>query len=245
MRIMRVASLLFAFGAGTGAADEDGLRLGVPAVLESSGFAQYLVPRYSLKTGVRIDRVAEGAGAEMAFEPGDPHLFSGLGASWTLTHDGDPRAVAFEDWLRSDVGKRTIESFEAPDGSVFSVRVKQAVAAAVARYDGDAAAGESISLTHCGRCHVVNETNRMNGMGSTPSFAVLRGFRDWDQRFAQFFLLNPHPSFTLIEEISEPFDPSRPPPIVPLRITLEDLDAILAYVEGIAPADLGAPLQFQ
>ncbi len=39
-----------------------------------------------------------------------------------------------------------------------------------------------------------------------------------------------------------PFDESRPSPIVPLRITLDDLDAILAYVATIEPAQLsGAP----
>jgi hypothetical protein len=73
----------------------------------------------------------------------------------------------------------------------------------------------------------------------------MRGFSNWRARFAGFFAINPHPSFTIIEDVTEPFDQTRPPPIVPLEMTLDDLDAILAFVSRIAPADLGAPLQYQ
>jgi mono/diheme cytochrome c family protein len=217
----------------------------VPAPLESSGFADYVVPRFSLKTGIRISRVAQAEAAEMRFTAEGTPLFSGLGTQWALEHDGDPRAERFLDWLRSDVGKRTIESYQTPDGQVFSTVVRKAVVAVMPDYDGDADRGEALSLSLCGRCHVINEKNRMNGMGSTPSFAMLRSLRDWDDRFARFFLLNPHPAFTQIAEVSEPFDPSLPPPIVPMEMTQGDLDAIMAYVQGIAPADLGAPLHLQ
>ena len=42
--------------------------------------------------------------------------------------------------------------------------------------------------------------------------------------------------------MTPPFDESRPPPIVPLRLTVAEIDAILAYVAGLTPADLGRPL---
>jgi mono/diheme cytochrome c family protein len=226
-------------------AQENELRLAVPDALEASGFAQYLVPRFSLKTNIRISRVPEGDEAQMRFGTGGQVLFVGLGEQWSLSHDGDPRAERFLDWLTSDVGKRTIESFEAPDGERFSTEVRVARAQTVTVYDGDAAIGEQLSLSMCGRCHVVNKKNRMKGMGSTPSFAVLRGLPDWDTRFATFHLLNPHPSFTQIEDVTEAFDPALPPPIVPLSMTLADLEAILAYVAGIEAADLGAPIQVQ
>jgi hypothetical protein len=32
---------------------------------------------------------------------------------------------------------------------------------------------------------------------------------------------------------------------VPVEMTLEDLEAILAFVSRIPPADLGAPIQYQ
>lgn len=224
---------------------QEGLRLAVPNALEQSGFAQFVVPRFGLKTGVRISRVEEGAEAEMRFADGGDVLFEGAGGQWSLAHDGSAGAERFSDWLRSDIGRRTIESFVAPDGSTFSTEVKVAVAAPVSSYDGDANEGEKLSLEMCGRCHVINDKNRMNGMGATPSFAVLRSFADWDQRFETFHLRNPHPSFTQITDVTDPFDPSLPSPIVPMEMTQADLTAILTYVAEMAPADLGAPLQTQ
>ncbi|WP_299405542.1 cytochrome c [uncultured Roseobacter sp.] len=226
-------------------AAQEELRLAVPTLLEQSGFAQFVVPRFVLKTGVRITRVGESEAAGMRFTTEGRALFEGLGARWGFEHDGGEGAERFATWLRSDIGKRTIESFVAPDGSRFSVQVKAVAVTPVLRYDGDPVAGETLSLSMCGRCHVINEKNRMNGMGATPSFAVLRGLSDWDDRFATFHLRNPHPSFTQIEDITDPFDPTLPPPIVPMEMTQKDLEAILAYVSGITPADLGAPLQTQ
>lgn len=221
------------------------MRLAVPEALETSGFMQFLIPRFSLKTGVRFDRVAEGAEAEMQFGTQGEPVFTGLGEVWALAHNDDPRAVRFQDWLTSDIGKRTVESFTSEGGDTFSGEVRVAAVAAAPEYTGNEAEGERLSLSLCGRCHVINESNRMNGMESTPSFSLLRSMGDWDRRFESFHLLNPHPSFTQIDGVTEPFDPSRPSPIVPMTMTLDDLDAILAYVARIVPADLGAPLQLQ
>ena len=54
-----------------------------------------------------------------------------------------------------------------------------------------------------------------------------------------------HGAFTQVEDVTPPFDPLSPSPIVPVEMTLDDLDAILAYVWTIKPADLGAPIQSQ
>ena len=80
----------------------------------------------------------------------------------------------------------------------------------IGRHDGDALRGEEVSLSHCGRCHVVSDKNRMNSIGSTPSFAVLRTLRDWEDRFQAFYVLNPHPAFTQITDVTKPFDATRP-----------------------------------
>ncbi|MEM9576656.1 MAG: hypothetical protein AAF999_06550 [Pseudomonadota bacterium] len=226
-------------------AQEAELRLAVPQALEDAGFMQFLVPRFSLKTSIRITRVPEGDAAQMHFGASGTPVFEGLGQVWHLAHDGDPRAERFEDWLLSDIGLRTIESYAMADGSGFTGPSVEAETPEVMVFAGDAALGETLSLEKCGRCHVVNESNRMKGMGSTPSFALMRTFEDWETRFATFHELKPHPSFTQIDGITRAFDPARPPPIVPVTMTIGDLDAILAYVAGIAPADLGAPLQFQ
>ena len=81
---------------------------------------------------------------------------------------------------------------------------------------GDIDLGETLSLLHCGRCHVVNEKNRMGGIGSTPSFGALRAMPAWGDRFAVFWTLSPHPSFTQVEGMTEPFDPQHPPAIAPV-----------------------------
>lgn len=224
---------------------EDALRLAVPEALAQSGFAQFIVPRFALKAGIRITRVDEAAQSEMRFIAGDTPVFEGLGQGWQLAHDGSPRAVRFDAWLRSDIGRRTIESFTAPDGSRFKAATGPTVKAFPLEYDGDRAEGERLSLQMCGRCHVINAENRMKGMGATPSFAALRSLANWDDRFATFHLRNPHPSFTQIAGVTAPFDPTLPPPIVPLEMTQDDLEAILAYVAGLSPADLGAPLHVQ
>ena len=245
MKLFRQAVALVLMWGSAASAQESELRLAVPDALEASGFAQYLVPRFSLKTSIRILRVPDGADAQMRFGTDGNVVFVGLGKEWGFSHDGDARAERFLEWLKSDVGQRTIESFETPDGDSFSTQVRVAPKETETVYEGDAAVGERISLSMCGRCHVVNKKNRMQGMGSTPSFAVLRGFPDWDTRFSTFHLLNPHPSFTQIENVTEAFDPALPPPIVPLLMTLADLESILAYVSGIEAADLGAPIQLQ
>jgi hypothetical protein len=95
----------------------------------------------------------------------------------------------------------------------------------------------------CGRCHVVSERNRFGGIGSTPSFPALRSMPDWEDRFRTFWALNPHPSFTQVEGLTEPFDPASPPHIAPVHLTMAESDAILAYVAGIAPKDLGAEIE--
>ena len=240
-----LGAVVCAVGLGPAIVNAEDLKLAVPGALEASGLAQYIVPRFSLKTSVRIERVGEGQPSDMQFTDAGTAVFQGPSQRWGLEHNGDPRAVRFLEWLRSDVGKRTIESFTAGDGTTYSAELTAARVEVDVSFDGDISKGETLSLALCGRCHVINESNRMNGMGSTPSFRVLRGFGDWDRRFANFHLLNPHPSFTQIEGVTDPFDPSLPSPIVPVELTVEDLQAILAYVSGVTPADLGAPLQLQ
>jgi len=92
---------------------------------------------------------------------------------------------------------------------------------------------------------VVDNQTRMSGIGSTPSFAVLRSLPDWDSRFAAFFALNPHPAFTIIPDVTPAFTAQRPSPIVPITLSLDELEAILAYAASIAAADLGGALVHQ
>ena len=107
----------------------------------------------------------------------------------------------------------------------------------------DYAPGEKLTLFHCGRCHVINERNKYGSIGSTPSFGALRTLDDWEDRFNSFYALAPHPAFTQIENVTEPFPPHRPSPIHPLELTLQDIDTIREFARTIPPKDLGAPVR--
>lgn len=106
------------------------------------------------------------------------------------------------------------------------------------------APGEKLALYACGRCHVVSERNRLGGIGSTPSFAAMRALGDWQDRFDAFWTLAPHPAFTQIEGVTEPFPENRPSPIAPVELTLEQVHAIRDYARSIPAKDLGPALEF-
>lgn len=250
-RILIVLSCVLVLLTGTnqGEAQSRSFRMSVPDTLVASGFLKHLLPRFSLKNSIRIELVAVGAEAEVHLSTeniGRP-VFSGLGETWFLEAQvSDNDLVArFTDWLASDVGRRTIETFKAESGAIFVAAVAEVEDTGPIEVTGDIVQGEKLAVIHCGRCHMVNEATRLSTIGSSPSFAVMRSFADWQARFEAFFALNPHPSFTIIDGVTEPFDEARPPPMVPVELSLTDLEAILAFVTQIPPADLGAPIQYQ
>ena len=210
-----------------------------------SGLLKHILPRFSLKTGIRVvlTDVADMALGEST--DGTP-VFEGLDKIWFLQiNEADPRQVRFRDWLTGDIGRRTVDSFQADGTQPFSASFEIEVEIAKLEFDGDPLAGEKSSLFHCGRCHVIGPQNALSGIGSTPSFATLKALPNWDERFQAFYVLRPHAAFTVIEDITPPFDPERPPPIAPMVMTLDDVDDMLAYVATIKAADLGAPIQLQ
>ncbi|MDA7966619.1 cytochrome c [Ruegeria sp.] len=223
---------------------QEAIGLSAPDEVSDSGLLQHILPRFSLKTGIRVIADENGEMSLNSAPPGDP-VFARGGVTYHLLTDGTDRQDRFRDWLLSDIGKRTVESFAPQQGEPFSASVTVAAAPQEQAIDGNVTLGQELSLTHCGRCHVIGPQNRMNGLGSTPSFAVLRAMPDWSDRFEAFFALNPHPSFTQIIDVTPPFAVDRPPPIHPVEITLDELEAILAFVAALSAADLGAPLQFQ
>ncbi|TNF63844.1 MAG: hypothetical protein EP307_04350 [Rhodobacteraceae bacterium] len=220
------------------------LGLSAPAEIEASGLLAHVLPRFSLKTGLRVTASPEGS-MELAAEPPGTPVFQRGEVLYYLRPGADARAQRFADWLTSEIGLRTVEGFLPPDGIGFTAPRVVAVTAVAPEFDGDAAEGRVLSHALCGRCHVIGPENALSGIGSTPSFAVLRALPDWDARFQAFFALRPHPAFTQVAGVTEPFDPARPSPIVPVEMTMEDLGAILAFVAALEAADLGAPLHLQ
>ncbi len=223
---------------------QEAIGLAAPAEVSSSGLLQHILPRFSLKTGIRVIADDDGVLVLEIAPPGDP-VFARDGVIYHLRIEDNAKHERFRDWLLSDIGKRTVESFQPEQGAPFSASFEIASTQEESVIEADTTRGEELSMTHCGRCHVIGPKNRMNGLGSTPSFAVLRAMPDWSERFEAFFALNPHPAFTQIDGLTQPFDPERPSPIHPVEITLEEFEAILAFVSVIRAADLGAPLQLQ
>lgn len=231
----------------SGKANSRSFRLSAPETLVASGFLQHLLPRFSLKTGVRIEIVSEATEADARFSGSSDGIpvFSGQDSEWVLVISREnEHVIRFRDWITGEVGRKTIDAFRADGKAVFTASVATPKDEGPQLISGDVVSGEKLAVLHCGRCHMVNETTRLTTIGSTPSFAIMRNFSDWRTRFEAFFSLNPHPSFTQVEGVTEPFDVSRPPSIVPLELTLDELDAILAFVSRIQPADLGAPIQY-
>lgn len=225
-------------------AAQDSVGLAAPDRVTDSGLLKHILPRFSLKTSIRVVADPSGPMVLGVSPPGVPVFRDGT-TTYHLRIGDDPRHQRFLDWLLSEVGKSTIDGFRPDQGHPFSARFGVTETVKAPAPSGDVTRGAELSLLHCGRCHVVGPENRMNGLGSTPSFAVLRSLPDWLERFEQFFIRNPHGAFTQIDGVTPPFDPERPPPIVPVELTVDDIDAIIAHVARTRAADLGAPLAFQ
>ena len=225
---------------------EAGFGLSGPAALRENGFLRFLLPRFSLKTGIRIALDANNPEAIISTDSGVP-MMEGLGQVYYLQitaedTPGGEKAQRFAAWLDSDIGRRAIAQFKIDDAQVFTPIETLQAAASASVFEGNAARGEQFAFANCGRCHVVGDRNRMKGIGSTPSFAVLRSLPDWEERFSTFYARIPHPALVQLEGVSAPFDPAFPPANQPLRLTLDQLEDILTFVSGLTPADLGAPL---
>lgn len=232
---------------GGPAAAQD-LTLRMTAEMVSSGFDKQILPRFRFKHRIDVAPVTSGE-ADMAFGDAGTRVFEEPGGDQfrldILTADPEKRARAatFLDWLQSVPGKAAIESFESGGKQVYTTELSKVVIEAPEVFEGDVADGGRLSIIHCGRCHVVDERNRMGGIGSTPSFAALRGRENWSDLFRAFFAENPHPSFTQVAGVTDPFDPNKAIHVAPVEITLAEIEAIVAFVATIEPKDLGRPVR--
>ncbi len=256
MRPILIGALLLVVSAPALRAQERLVRLFTTEEAAASGLMAYILPRFKLKTGIAVELVGASEPADLVLEPGgegQPVMYSAEAAASggeayqvALLPGADadlaPRFVA---WLVSDVGQNTLAAYEVEGRQLFVPFAEVAPPVEAVTLEGDALEGEKLAHFNCGRCHVVSARNRMGGIGSTPSFAAMRNFPDWQEKFLGFYALNPHPSFTHVEEVTEPFPPERPPHIAPVELTLDDVDAIAAYVATIEPKDLGGQVQSQ
>lgn len=247
VHVLRFVALMLFAQAGIVHAEDRLVRLALPPELAETKFPQFLLPRFTLKTQVKVQVVGPGDPAEAQIGTMGQAVFSGMGQTWHLQvlNRDHPGTARFADWITSDAGQRAITGFK-PDGvQIFDLPMKADAKTQAVVIDGDAARGLVLSEQMCQRCHAIGGEGRRNAVDSTPSFSVLRSLSDWQERFETFYVLNPHPAFTQVSGVTAPFAKERPATIIPLEMTLEDVDAILAYVAAMSPADLGAPLAHQ
>ena len=245
-RVLIMVSLL-AIWPGTVLAESKQVSLYAAPELIESGLFKHILPRFSLKTQVRVSLVDSPGEADLVLGDTGSALFEGLDRTWhmDLVSADAPSAQRFADWLKSEVGQRTIIGY-APDGvALFAAPAERQEQATRSVMTGNAQLGHEVARAMCTRCHAVDDETRMAGIGSTPSFSVLRSLGDWENRFSTFYVLKPHAAFVEVEGLDPLFTEDRPPPIAPVEMTLEEVDAVVAYVAAMPPADLGAPLQHQ
>jgi len=228
-------------------ADEKLVRLHAPEALAETGVLSYILPRFSLKTQVRVEKVSDPAVADVLLGNTGSALFEGAGQVWKLEviSPDHPGTEKLAKWLQSEIGQRAVAGY-APEGqALFTPAEPGEVEVVEVSISGDAELGHELAYAKCVRCHAVDEATRGSGIGSTPSFGVLRTMSDWEVRFTTFYTLKPHAAFTQITGVTDPFPPELPSPIVPIEMSPNELQAMLAYIAVMQPADLGKPLEHQ
>lgn len=94
--------------------------------------------------------------------------------------------------------------------------------------------GLHLAELHCARCHVVSEKTRGGGISSTPSFMILiKALKDWRDRFESFHARRPHPAHIRFENDDERPE-HLPATIEEVVLTIDDLEALLAYADALA-----------
>ena len=248
-----------------GLAAADAFRLFVAPELAQTGLVRYLAPRFRFRSGIRVLRAETLEAADAALLPVES-VDEGLRVRAALLRpalaerQGDRRYVylvltqdparaeaarAFLDWMFSRPGKASIGSFPDEKNPAFTPADRAPVTVAPARFDGDPERGHELARKHCRRCHVVEPDDPFAGIGSTPSFMALRALPDWQRRFSVFWSLRPHLGLVDVAEMSPERLPSNPVPIAPVRLTLDDVEDVLAYVARLAPKDLGRPVEMR
>ena len=172
------------------------ITLFVSPALVDSGLMKFLLPRFSLKTGVKIDlQILTKQGvipkaADVVLTDNDAaaagksvSVMSGLGKTYYVVSPlpgadqtpGTRKAARFVDWLLADIGQRAIEQFRRDGKQLFAGAAPPEAGDTEGALTGNVVAGATLSYDKCGRCHVIGVKNRMKGIGSTPSAAHADG----------------------------------------------------------------------
>jgi hypothetical protein len=218
-----------------------------PSVPE--GLLDYIMPRFTLKTRIRFERV--DSGGDLRFRAGPdasaPAVFDVInGPSIFLVASPEfedrSEVTAFRDWLRSEPGRAALTDFRMNDEAAVIPAAMQEVVAAPVTIIGDAETGRALSLSHCRRCHKVDRADKYSGLDNSPSFHAMRSFEDWFIRFSRFYAVSPHKALIIVEGSGITKDPSLIS-MQPIRLSVAEVNDIVAFVYGLEPLDLGQPIQ--
>ena len=116
--------------------------------------------------------------------------------------------------------------------AVWLSAVMGAVPAAAGSATGDAERGREVAESHCSRCHVVGDFNRMGGIGSTPSFQLLvNALKDFEERFTTFYARRPHGAFITVKGVPRLTD--LPDNAAPIELTPEQVADVVAFARTL------------
>ena len=91
--ILRIAMIVMLLIPGAAWAEDRLVRLHAGSVLVDSGLLKHILPRFSLKTQVRVELVEDPALAEIVIGSDGRALFSGLGQTWHMQIAGDGKGA--------------------------------------------------------------------------------------------------------------------------------------------------------
>ena len=215
-----------------------------------SELVQYVVPRFSLKTRIRLDRVESAGDIQLVTdrpETGVEVLKLVSGETVYVTAVGgaveNSDYQAFVDWLISEPGRATIADFEL-DGQQIAIPATAEEAAPIEMVIvGNLENGRELSHDHCRRCHKVDRADKYAGIDNAPSFHAMRSFDDWYIRFSTFYAVSPHKALISVEGSGIKKDRALIT-IAPIDLRMDDINDIVAFVHSLTPLDLGKPIQF-
>lgn len=130
-------------------------------------------------------------------------------------------------------GQSAAQMWRAALGMAIYMMVAAYMMAAATPAVADVDRGREVAAAHCTRCHVVGDINPYGGIESTPSFIGMKYLADWERRFEEFYILPPHPALVRISEVSAERSEERPAFVHEIVLTLDDVDAILAFVRTL------------
>ena len=102
--------------------------------------------------------------------------------------------------------------------------------------DGNIYQGRILAETHCARCHVIGDFNKFGGIGSTPSFRLLRSLDDGMERFQTFYERRPHPVFVRVPDV--PRWSKALAYATEFTVTPEAIEDLLAFVKTMKQINL-------